>query len=189
LVPSLFILISAQDKVLQLYLTSYNLNIQNYTFLQSFLLLHISLVTLVTCSCRLCYHIFPSILGSLTGILKCFPIWCAKTYLREYEFIVETDSACETGDPGVLFAEKTEGRKSRETVPLIRRLILCKILKLKHYICGSDSATLLFPLFCRFPSSLIALHPILFFASPPPFPTSYILTLYTRTHFSPELIK
>jgi hypothetical protein len=40
-------------------------------------------------------------------------------YLREYEFIFKTALAHESGDPGVLFAEKTEGRKSRETVPLI----------------------------------------------------------------------
>jgi hypothetical protein len=39
-------------------------------------------------------------------------------YLRKYESIFETASACNPGDPGVLFAEKTEGRKSRDTVPL-----------------------------------------------------------------------
>jgi hypothetical protein len=37
-------------------------------------------------------------------------------YLLEYEFIFETALAHESGDPGVLFAEKTEGRKSRDTV-------------------------------------------------------------------------
>jgi hypothetical protein len=39
-------------------------------------------------------------------------------YLREYKFIFKTALAHESGDPGVLFAEKTEGQKSRETVPL-----------------------------------------------------------------------
>jgi hypothetical protein len=37
-------------------------------------------------------------------------------YLREYEFIFE--KAHESGGPGVLIDEKTEGRKSRDTVPL-----------------------------------------------------------------------
>jgi hypothetical protein len=40
-------------------------------------------------------------------------------YLREYEFIFKTALAHESGDQGVL-PKKTEGRKSRETVPLIR---------------------------------------------------------------------
>jgi hypothetical protein len=39
-------------------------------------------------------------------------------YLWEYEFIFKTALAHASWDPGVLFAEKTEGRKSRETVPL-----------------------------------------------------------------------
>jgi hypothetical protein len=34
------------------------------------------------------------------------------------ELIFKMALAHESGDPGVLFAEKTEGRKSRETVPL-----------------------------------------------------------------------
>jgi hypothetical protein len=38
-------------------------------------------------------------------------------YLREYDFIFKTALAHESGEPGVLFAEKTEGQKSRETVP------------------------------------------------------------------------
>jgi hypothetical protein len=37
---------------------------------------------------------------------------------REYEFIFETALAHESGDPGVLFAEETEGRKSRDTAHL-----------------------------------------------------------------------
>jgi hypothetical protein len=37
-------------------------------------------------------------------------------YLREYEFIFETVIAYESEDLRILFAEKTEGRKSRETV-------------------------------------------------------------------------
>jgi hypothetical protein len=41
-------------------------------------------------------------------------------YLREYEFIFKTALAHESEDPGVLFAEKNDGRKSRETVPLSR---------------------------------------------------------------------
>jgi hypothetical protein len=40
-------------------------------------------------------------------------------YLRDYEFIFKTALAHESGNPGVLFAKKTEGQKSRETVPLI----------------------------------------------------------------------
>jgi hypothetical protein len=39
-------------------------------------------------------------------------------YLREYESIFETALAHESVDPGVLFNEKTRGRKSRATVPL-----------------------------------------------------------------------
>jgi hypothetical protein len=39
-------------------------------------------------------------------------------YLLKYESIFERASACEPGDPRVLFAEKTEVRKSRDTVPL-----------------------------------------------------------------------
>jgi hypothetical protein len=39
-------------------------------------------------------------------------------YLRKYEFIFETALAHESGGPGVLIDEKTEGRKSRDTVPL-----------------------------------------------------------------------
>jgi hypothetical protein len=39
-------------------------------------------------------------------------------YLREYEFIFETALDHESGGPGVLIDEKTEGRKSRDTVPL-----------------------------------------------------------------------
>jgi hypothetical protein len=37
--------------------------------------------------------------------------------LCEYEFIFTTHLAHELGDPGVLFAEKKDCRKSRETVP------------------------------------------------------------------------
>jgi hypothetical protein len=40
-------------------------------------------------------------------------------YLRECEFIFETALAHESGGPWVLIDEKTEGRKSRDTVPLI----------------------------------------------------------------------
>jgi hypothetical protein len=39
-------------------------------------------------------------------------------YLREYKFIFKTALAHESGDPGVLFSEKNEGRKSHEAVPL-----------------------------------------------------------------------
>jgi hypothetical protein len=39
-------------------------------------------------------------------------------YLYEYEFIFEMALAHESGGPGVLIDEKTEGRKSRDTVPL-----------------------------------------------------------------------
>jgi hypothetical protein len=39
-------------------------------------------------------------------------------YLREFESICKTVLAHKSGDPGVQFNEKTEGRKSRETVPL-----------------------------------------------------------------------
>jgi hypothetical protein len=38
-------------------------------------------------------------------------------YLREYEFIFLSALVHESGDPGVLFAKKTEGQKSSETVP------------------------------------------------------------------------
>jgi hypothetical protein len=39
--------------------------------------------------------------------------------LRKFESICKTVLAHELGDPGVQFDEKTRGRKSRETVPLI----------------------------------------------------------------------
>jgi hypothetical protein len=39
-------------------------------------------------------------------------------YLREFESICKTVLAHESGDPGAQFNEKTEGRKSRETVSL-----------------------------------------------------------------------
>jgi hypothetical protein len=39
-------------------------------------------------------------------------------YLREFESICKTVLASVSGDPGVQFNEKTEGRKSRETVSL-----------------------------------------------------------------------
>jgi hypothetical protein len=39
-------------------------------------------------------------------------------YLREFEFMCKTVLAHESGDPGVQFNEKTEGRNSRDTVPL-----------------------------------------------------------------------
>jgi hypothetical protein len=39
-------------------------------------------------------------------------------YFREYEFIFETALAHKSGDPGVFFDEKTDGRKSRDTVSL-----------------------------------------------------------------------
>jgi hypothetical protein len=38
--------------------------------------------------------------------------------LREFESICKTVSAHESEDPGVQFNEKTEGQKSRDTVPL-----------------------------------------------------------------------
>jgi hypothetical protein len=53
----------------------------------------------------------------LVNALKYFCIFIIE-YLREYEFIFETTLAHVSGDPGVLFAEKIEGRKSRATVPL-----------------------------------------------------------------------
>jgi hypothetical protein len=39
-------------------------------------------------------------------------------YLREFEFIFKTALAHESGDPGYCLSKKTEGRKSRENVPL-----------------------------------------------------------------------
>jgi hypothetical protein len=45
--------------------------------------------------------------------------------LREFESICKTVLAHESGDPGVQFDEKTRGRKSRETVPLINRRLSC----------------------------------------------------------------
>jgi hypothetical protein len=40
-------------------------------------------------------------------------------YLRDFESTCKTVLAHESGDPGVHFNEKTEGRKFRDTVPLI----------------------------------------------------------------------
>jgi hypothetical protein len=39
-------------------------------------------------------------------------------YLREYESIIKTALAPESVDRGVMFDEKTRGRKSHETLPL-----------------------------------------------------------------------
>jgi hypothetical protein len=39
--------------------------------------------------------------------------------VREFESICKTVLAHESGDPGVQFNEKNEGRKSRDTVSLI----------------------------------------------------------------------
>jgi hypothetical protein len=52
-------------------------------------------------------------------------------YLCEYEFIYKTALAHESGDPGVLFAQKNRGRKSRETVSLMVSLFL---ILLKGYV-------------------------------------------------------
>jgi hypothetical protein len=38
--------------------------------------------------------------------------------LREFESICKTVLAHESGDPGIQFNEKTDGKKSRDTVPL-----------------------------------------------------------------------
>jgi hypothetical protein len=43
-------------------------------------------------------------------------------YLRKFESICKTVLAHESEDPGVQFNEKTEGPKSRETVPLIKKI-------------------------------------------------------------------
>jgi hypothetical protein len=43
-------------------------------------------------------------------------------YIREFKSICKTVLAHESGDPEVQFNEKTEGRKSRETVPLVWNL-------------------------------------------------------------------
>jgi hypothetical protein len=40
-------------------------------------------------------------------------------YLYKYEFIFETALAFESGGPEVLIDEKTQGQKSRETIPLM----------------------------------------------------------------------
>jgi hypothetical protein len=51
-------------------------------------------------------------------------------YLRDFASIFETALAHESGDPGVLFAKKSEGRKSLDTVPLIAHIA---VLKAKTY--------------------------------------------------------
>jgi hypothetical protein len=45
------------------------------------------------------------------------------------EFIFETPLAHESGGPGELIDEKTEGRKSRDTLPLTCKLNVSKSLK------------------------------------------------------------
>jgi hypothetical protein len=44
-------------------------------------------------------------------------------YLREFDSICKTCFAHESEGPGVQFNEKTEGRKSRETVPLRQKAV------------------------------------------------------------------
>jgi hypothetical protein len=46
-------------------------------------------------------------------------------YLCKFEFICKIVLAHESGYPGVQYNEKTEGRKSRETVPLKKLNINC----------------------------------------------------------------
>jgi hypothetical protein len=51
-------------------------------------------------------------------MLHCAELIFIIEYFREFKSIFETALARESGEPGVLYAEKTEGRKSRESVPL-----------------------------------------------------------------------
>jgi hypothetical protein len=55
-------------------------------------------------------------------------------YLREFESIGKTVLAHESGDPGLQFNEKTEGRKSRETVPLTSAGYAIRIDKYNPYL-------------------------------------------------------
>jgi hypothetical protein len=48
--------------------------------------------------------------------------------LHEFESIFKTDLDQESGDPGLLFKEKTKGRKSHETIPLRKYTTLLKNL-------------------------------------------------------------
>jgi hypothetical protein len=49
-----------------------------------------------------------------------------RSYLGEFEAEFKKALACESGPQGVLFDEKTEGRKSLDTVPL-RQLSVSKL--------------------------------------------------------------
>jgi hypothetical protein len=70
--------------------------------------------------------------------------------LREFESIFKTALAHESGDPGVPFNEKkTEGRKSRETVPSIPvnfKYILSFILLAAGAVAGGLAKTVIAPL-------------------------------------------
>jgi hypothetical protein len=49
-----------------------------------------------------------------------------RSYLGEFEAEFKKALARESGAQGVLFDEKTEGRKSRDTVPLIPSVLLVR---------------------------------------------------------------
>jgi hypothetical protein len=49
-------------------------------------------------------------------------------YLREYEFIFKTALAHESGDPGVLFAEKNRGSKILWDCPFKQRFLHITLL-------------------------------------------------------------
>jgi hypothetical protein len=60
-------------------------------------------------------------------------------YLFESEFIFETALAHESADPGILLPKETEGRKSRETVPLKERKMLSMQHSLSIHICSKNN--------------------------------------------------
>jgi hypothetical protein len=58
--------------------------------------------------------------GALAGVEHSAESIFIIEYLCKYEFIFETAVAHEVVGPGVLIDEKTEGRKSRASVPLTK---------------------------------------------------------------------
>jgi hypothetical protein len=56
-------------------------------------------------------------------------------YLREYKFIFKTSLAHESGDPGVLFAEKKRGSKISWDSPFKQRAKISERSHKMHLLC------------------------------------------------------
>jgi hypothetical protein len=98
-------------------------------------------------------------------------------YLREYESIFEPALAHESVDPGVLFDEKTGGRKSRESVPL-RKSCLFALFQLNLF---TEKLNEILALLSMFVSKLYWYrHSILTDAGPPALTEKQVLPVFVE---------